>query len=468
MLLPLTLDRTQPLQQQLVDRLRGLIEAGVITSGERMPSTRAFAEQFGISRMTAVLVYERLTVAGLLHTVPAGGTYVGSASATPRKPLVTATPERDDTLPAIDVPDPTLFPGGRWRALVRESLEQLGRPVANPGAAARRALQRTLGNWLRGARGIDAAPEQILIAPNRQLALDALAHLLLDRGTRVAVEAPGDEEAAGVWAAHGARLVSVPVDAEGLIPAYLPKTPTALLQVMPGCHFPLGGTMPQARRRELLSWAGSMAAHVVEIDRIGDLRYDHEHLPALMSQDPTGRVCHVGDFGLVLGPWLSTAYLVVPPELAAPAEIARVSGHGDAGGIGLGILNEFIASDGYARHLVRIRKIYAARRERLVAALRAAFGGGQAVGAAAGLTLAWQPPAGWGTAERLAEIAQCCGVPARAVPHSRHANRIRATPGTLLIGFASLREDSVDDLAIAFARAARPHGRDDIDRAAAN
>ena len=77
MLLPLTLDRTKPLQQQLHDQLRDLIETGGLAAGQRMPSTRALAEQYAVSRMTVVLTYERLIAAGLLHTTPSGGTFVG-------------------------------------------------------------------------------------------------------------------------------------------------------------------------------------------------------------------------------------------------------------------------------------------------------------------------------------------------------------------------------------------------------
>ncbi len=451
MLLPLVLDRSGPLQQQLVDQLRRMIESGAIGAGERMPSTRAFAEQFAISRMTAVLVYERLTVAGLLHTVPAGGTFVGEGPAVQRpEARGDATP-----LPAesrIDDPDPALFPASRWRALMRDAIGQFGRPVENPGATARQALQGTLAKWLRGTRGIDVAPEQIIIVPGRQQALNILAHMLLGHGKRVAVEAPGDDRAAEIWLDHGARLVQVPIDANGLVTSRLPRTPTALLQVMPGWHYPLGATLAPERRQEVLAWATAMAAHVVEIDRVGDLRYDHHHRPTLMAEDRAGRVCHVGDFGGILRPWLSTGYLVVPPSLAERAEAARATGQGEAGGIWLGVLNEFIESDAYTRHLLRIRRIYGARREALASALQATFPGGQVIGAAAGLTLAWRPPATFADAERLATMARHCGIPASVLSLPIASELAARVPKTLLLGFARLPEVEAGTAVAALAR----------------
>ena len=90
LLIPLNLARDQPLQQQLYDQLQGLIGSARLRPGVRMPSTRVLAEQFGISRNTVLLTYERLIAEGYLETLPAKGTFV--ARLPPRPPTRRAAP----------------------------------------------------------------------------------------------------------------------------------------------------------------------------------------------------------------------------------------------------------------------------------------------------------------------------------------------------------------------------------------
>jgi hypothetical protein len=72
MLLPLKLHRDKPLQRQLYEQLLQLIMSSQLAAGTRMPSTRMLADQLSISRITAVLTYERLIAEGYLRTMPEG------------------------------------------------------------------------------------------------------------------------------------------------------------------------------------------------------------------------------------------------------------------------------------------------------------------------------------------------------------------------------------------------------------
>lgn len=438
MLLPLTLDRTKPLQQQLHDQLRDLIETGGLAAGQRMPSTRALAEQYAVSRMTVVLTYERLIAAGLLHTTPSGGTFVGigpgAACVARPGPAECAVREAADRDGPTGQPDPALFPTARWRALLRSAAGRFGTFGAAAGLAGHPAVQTTLAKWLRGARGLDAAPEQVLVLPSRQQALEIVAHLLLRPGRVVACESPGDDIAASLWAAHGARIVALPVDRDGLVTNRLPPDPEALAYVTPGYQYPLGVKLSAERRRDLIGWAQAGGGYVVEADRVGDLRYDHERPRALMGEHTGGRVLHIGDFAGVLGPWMTTAYLLVPPHLAAAAQAAARMLEARASGIELHVLAEFVENGGYARHLPRLRREYAARRDALLSALRGRFGVCEPLGAAAGFTFAWAPDPSLGPLDRIVAEAEECGLPVEWLPDA---------PDVLLVGFAHLTEEQI-------------------------
>ena len=459
MLLPLTLQRDKPLQRQLYAQLRALIESGVLQKGSRMPSTRDFAVQYGVSRMTAVATYDRLCVEGLLHTVPAGGTFVGVAAASGigvavqpvAQPPQTAVPSLSSEVMRAD---PALFPSARWRALLRASLG--GREASQRGL-----LQATLAKWLCGTRGLAVMPEQVIVVGARQRALDIVAHLLLKPGGRVAFEAPGDEVAARLWAARGARLVGVPVDQNGMVTDALPGAPVALLHLTPGCQYPTGAVLSDQRRAEVLAWAAAQDAYIVEVDRVGDMRYDHDHSPALMARDSGGRVLHVGDFTSVLGPVVSIAYLVVPPQMAAAAEAARRMLDGAADGIEFGALAEFLESNAYSRHLIALRRIYAARRAALVAALGRHLNDQQCFGAAAGFALPWYPQGHLGSVSLVAAAARASDIPAMPFPELPMLG-ISASNRMLLLGFGALAEAEISPRVARFAGLLRSGAAEDF------
>ena len=442
MLLPLTLQRDKPLQQQLYTQLRALIESGDLPAGSRMPSTRDFAAHHSVSRMTAVVTYDRLSVEGFLHTVPAGGTFVGTAAPAhlPAPAVAAILPEPGAVLNPIlshDIiqADPALFPAARWRSLLRAALDR--RQHCERGV-----LQATLAKWLAGTRGLAVVPDQIIVMSARQRALDIVAHLLLTPGQAVAFEAPGDEVAAHIWAARGAHMVGVGVDAHGLMPQALPRTPVALLHLTPGCQYPTGAVLPESRRAAVLDWAEASGAHVVEVDRVGDMRYDHDHSPALMAQDRNGRVLYIGDFTSVLGPVVSMAYLVVPRHLVAAAESARRMLDGVAQDIEIGALAEFLESNAYSRHVIGLRRVYAARRASLVAALGHYLGAPQGFGAAAGFALPWPPHPNLGGIAQIAAAARLSRLPVMPFPDlplvgENICNKL------LLFGFSSLPEPEI-------------------------
>jgi len=444
MLLPLTLQRDKPLQQQLYTQLRALIESGDLPAGSRMPSTRDFAAHYSVSRMTAVVTYDRLSVEGFLHTVPAGGTFVGAAgrptsAAVPAAavaPAAAVLPAPNPTLSnEIIQADPALFPAARWRSLLRASLDR--RQQCERGV-----LQATLAKWLGGTRGMAVLPDQVIVVSARQRALDIVAQLLLRPGQIVAFEAPGDEVAAHIWAARGARLQGVGVDADGLLPQALPSGPAALLHLTPGCQYPTGAILSEPRRAEVLDWAARSGAHIVEVDRVGDMRYDHDHSSALMAQDRTGCVLHIGDFTSVLGPLVSMAYLVVQPHLVAAAEMARRMLDGVAHGIEIGALAEFLESNAYSRHVIGLRRVYAARRAALVAAMGHHLGVPDHFGAAAGFALPWRPPPQLGAIAHIAAAARLSGLPVMPFPDLPLPGE-NACKHLLMLGFSAIPEPEI-------------------------
>ena len=499
MLIPLNLVRDQPLQQQLYDQLQALITSARLRPGVRMPSTRALAEQFGISRNTTLLTYERLIAEGYLETLPAKGTFVlrppvrlARAAAEPQRPLgsigATAGGHLEDDREAshaeearVGRPDPSLFPAGRWRALMRGALDGMGARLGSEHPGGNPALRNAVADWLSTSRGLAVAPEQVVLVNGRQQALHIIAHLTSRPGAHAVVEDPCDAAAAAALASESVDLVRVPVDADGLrtdclpdcsggcpiagVPVgspgrargMLPNTSVTLVHVTPEHQRPLGVTMSRGRRIALLAWAQRAGALILEEDCEGELRYGETSVPSLLSLDTDERVILLGGFCTSLGPWIGMAYLVLPRRLLAAAQAARRMIDDSRRRLEETALAELLGSGFYARHLHRLGKAYANRRDALLIALQHSFGEPAATwGAHAGLHLTWFPPPHVGSAAYLATLAQRCGLEAVAVPIEAHGRAPVAPP--ILLGFGMLPERQISARVAQFAARARASG----------
>ena len=422
MLVPLKLLQDKPLQQQLHDQLRQLIASGRLEPGGRMPSTRMLSDQFSVSRITVVLVYERLVAEGYLRTHPASGTFVAESGTSPAAPAEAASADKvlegadgQPTERPVGRPDPQLFPIGRWRAFMRRALDRYGSSLGTEAPGGLPALRRGIAEWLAATRGLTVSPDNIIVVGSRRRALDLAAHLLLRPSQRAMIEAPGDEAVAAAFVSAGARLLRVPVDGNGIRADRLPSCPVGLAHLTPARQRPLGVTLSPQRRQALIDWAARTGATILEEDYDGDFRYEPAAAPPLMSLPNQDRVIYAGSFAATLGPGVSLGYVVVPDRLAGAAIRTRALIDDRAGWLEEEALAEFIDSGCYARHVHRLRKIYAGRRAALLESLRQHFGPVRVEGLQSGLELAWTIPVSMGSAAELAVLACRSGIGARAL-----------------------------------------------------
>jgi len=278
-----------------------------------------------------------------------------------------------------------------------------------------------------------------LIISGVQQALDCAAHLLLDAGDPVWMEEPGYPGAAVVFRAVGAKICPVPVDSEGLNleagQRRWPRQRPRLIYVTPAHQFPLGVTMSLRRRLSLLEWARRSKTIIFEDDYDSEYRYSGRPIPALQGLDRAAVVIFAGSFTDVLFPALRLAYLVVPSDVVdifAAAE--SVSTHHPPL-IDQAILCDFISEGHFARHVRRMRELYAERLSVLIELAGERLTGLLEIPAVeAGLrTVCWLQ--GGILAERAARAAAKYDV--EVVPLERYAYG-RAKRNGLMLGFAAV------------------------------
>jgi GntR family transcriptional regulator/MocR family aminotransferase len=327
-------------------------------------------------------------------------------------------------------------------------------------------LREAIAVHLRSARGTQCSAEQVLIVAGAQAGLDLMARLLLDPGDAVWMEQPGYPGAQSALISAGARLVPVPVDADGLdVEAGIRRARQArLAYVTPSHQFPLGVVMSLPRRLALLKWASAAEAWVVEDDYDSEFRYGTRPVPCLHGMDVDNRVIYVGTFSKTLFPSLRLGFVIVPLDLRERLVAARRALEFQPPALNQAVLADFMLEGHYERHLRRMRTAYRERLEAMMSAAARFCGDALRIRpvqtglhAVADLTE--------GDDDRVAREAIARGV--EAMPLSMYASApTGATRANgLVLGFAPIRpEDAADGmrrLAASIDAARSAHRRED-------
>jgi GntR family transcriptional regulator / MocR family aminotransferase len=444
------------------EELRSAILAGRLQPGARLPATRDLAREYGLSRGTIVAAFEQLGSEGYVEGKTGSGTYVSQVlpeellqvgrvkaqgSLRRRRPALSDYARRLQPISTIDrgparafranLPALDAFPTALWAQVAARRLRRVSwRLLAGGDPLGYRPLRQAVAEYLNTSRGVKCAPEQVLIVSGVQEALDRTAHLLLNPDDPVWMEEPGYPRAAIVFRAVGARICPTPVDGEGFDLQFGKRRwrRAKLVYVTPAHQFPLGVTMSLCRRLELLEWARESGALIFEDDYDSEYRYAGRPIPAMQGLDRSGVVIFSGSFSDVLFPALRLGYLVIPPDMVDVFAAAESSSTHHPPLMDQAILCDFISEGHFARHIRRMRELYAERLEAFLEAAHSRLAGLLEIPPVeAGMqTIGWLK--GRMTAEQAAAAATKHEV--EVVPLSRYA-RARRTRG-LLLGFAAV------------------------------
>jgi GntR family transcriptional regulator/MocR family aminotransferase len=462
--------RDLPLFRQLYGGIRDAVLGGRLPAGAHLPPSRGLAAELGVSRNTVTLAYDQLVAEGYLRGRPRSGMQVastlppragpkpmGSAGARAQEPprisargLAIASAPMPGLAWAGKPPAPfrpgvpalDLFPLRLWSRLVHRRLRRPP-PLGYGDPAGYAPLRAAIAEYVSAARGARCVADQVIVVNGSQQGVDLAARVLLDAGDEVWMEDPGYPGARAALLAAGATLVPVPVDHEGLrVAEGMRAAPRArLAYVSPSHQFPLGATMSASRRLELLRWAAQAGAWILEDDYDSEFRYSTRPLASLQGMDQDGRVVYIGTFSKTLLPALRLGYLIVPPGIAHTFRAVRAACDRHSPVLDQAVLADFMTEGHFARHVRRMRNLYAERQGVLVDAIQRSLGDRlEARATGAGMHLV-----GWlkegsddgAVSDRLWEA----GIEAPAL--SRYGLVRPARPG-LLLGWAGYTPEAIE------------------------
>ncbi len=459
-------DPSIPLQRRVYERFATAILDGQLRPGDRLPSTRELAKTLGVARNTATWAFEQLAVEGFIETRHGSGTFVSSQLPDAGSGGRLRVPQDEETAAArlarrserfavvarslripqkpvpfrINMPAVDAFPVALWRRLMKSLLSEsgvgAGYLLGETEPAGYGPLREAIARYLMISRGVTCTPEQVVIVAGAQQGLDLAARLLLDPGDKVWCEDPGFPGSVAALLAAGATIGAVPVDADGIaVETGMRLHPDARLAVVcPSSQFPLGSTLSLARRLALIEWARRHDGWIIEDDYDSEFRYRGRPVRSLQGLDGGVRVVYVGTFSKVLFPGLRLAYLVVPKPYVDLFVNARIVAGRQSPTFEQVLVEKFMSEGHLARHIARMRRLYAERRTVLMETFRQAIPDHLRLRPSdTGLQMIGWLPDGWDDAEIARRSA---GAGLEITPLSR-LTVDRTLPPALLLGFGN-------------------------------
>lgn len=387
----LQIDRAIPLQQQIHRQLSEWICMGRLAPGSALCSSRALAQELGISRNTVVLAFEQLRAEGFIQGRPGKGFFVSEhLQDTPKAVHFERSVGKPAPLPGLSqrsrsvqrfarsarqysslpfapgIPDLDAFPHKIWTSLVRRHSGRR-RLMGYDGEQGLLELRQALAHYLGASRGVHCRAENILVTHGAQQAIALAAFLLLDPGDRVLIENPGYMGAKKAFAAAQTQLLPLPlnrgyIDVQALINS---SESVRLLYTTPTHQYPMGGIMPARDRLDLMQWAVERDCWILEDDYDSEFCYQQKPVAALQGMSPDAPVIYMGSFSKTLFPALRLGYLVLPDALMEPCLAIKHLASGETAQQVQAVLADFIAEGHFTRHLRRMRKHYQGKFERM-------------------------------------------------------------------------------------------------------
>ena len=354
-----------PLHKKLARALRHAIERGDLTPITRVPSERSLAEALAVSRATVVTAYDLLRSEGLLASRQGSGTWVSVTRSRRELP-----------------PTAALFP---WMHRISPEHEVVGLP---PGSidlsaitlpAAEPVLDGLLGmtdhDWMaltsvRGyfplglslvreviaqdfeRRGIPTSEDQIIVTTGAQQGLDLIASAWIQPGDGVVVEDPTYAGALPVLRKAGARVLTVPMDDQGIrvdsLEQLVARESVKLIYLNPTFHNPTGTVLSEARRRRVISLAKSSDIAVVESTVQADLSLGEAPPPRHLAASGHDEVFTLGSMSVLFWTGLRVGWIRGPAR--SIFQLGQVKGTVD---LGTPLVDQLLA----ARLLPRIDEV---------------------------------------------------------------------------------------------------------------
>ncbi|MFG0806650.1 aminotransferase-like domain-containing protein [Pseudomonas fluvialis] len=370
------------LYQRIAQQLAEDIRRGVYQPGEKVPSVRKLSAQLSVSHATVLQAYANLEDQGLIRARPQSGYYVHQTPA-----LTAATPEiakverpglvtrssiinqvltesrREGVFPlGAAVPHVDYLPvRALQQQLARVSRFHAPRAFGYMFSPGFEPLRRQVAIRMRDA-GVVIDPSEVVITSGCVDALQMSLRVLTRPGDLIAAESPTYYGLLQLADLLGLKVIEIPSDPnEGIsleaLQLAASQWPIKAVVLTARISNPLGGSIPEARQKQLLKLAGQFAMPIIEDDIQGELMFDSGRLKALKAHDQQGQVIYCSSFSKTLSPGARIGWIIAGKYQADIERLQTFSTYSACSVTQMGIA-AYLENGGYDRHLRHIRQEY--------------------------------------------------------------------------------------------------------------
>lgn len=310
------------LYEQLYNAIKQQIIDGDMIAGEKCPSIRKMAEDLSISVTTVMLSYNQLLAEGYIKNKVGSGYYVEHINLKQFDEDIAEEKSQDKSEIIVNkqeyIYDEQAFDFKRWKMCSSKIYTEYGNELLfGSDLKGELSLRTEIATYLFHSRGVNASPDDIVIAAGTQQSVFHLGRILKKTGiSLISLEKPGYNPVRSMFLDASFNICDVDVLENGININALPNNIKSAVYVNPSNQFPTGVVMPAAKRYEILKWADSNDSYIIEDDYNSELRYFGKPLPTIKSLDKKDRVIYLGSFTSTLFAAIKISYMVLPKELS--------------------------------------------------------------------------------------------------------------------------------------------------------
>lgn len=250
----------------------------------------------------------------------------------------------------------------------------------NSGPLGYIGLRQFLSKKLHRQAGITCSTDEILITSGSNQGLDLINQVLVAPGDTILMEQASYGGAISRFTRHGANLVGVALDEEGLRPDALEAAVCELkakgvrpkyIYTIPTVQNPTGAIMGPQRRADILAIAAAHAIPIVEDECYSDLLWTRERPKAMKAMTALGNVIFVGSFSKSIAPALRVGYVVA--DWSILSRMLPCKTDSGTGALEQMVLAEFCEQH-FDTHVATLNKVLKRKLDVLVEALGEHFG----------------------------------------------------------------------------------------------
>ncbi|MFO0938121.1 MAG: PLP-dependent aminotransferase family protein [Gemmataceae bacterium] len=239
------------------------------------------------------------------------------------------------------------------------------------------------------ASDVHLTPDHVMITTGSQQTLYLLGEALLDPGDIVFCEAPSYFVFQSLLESAGARVVSVPMDENGMqvdwleakLQQFEKNGELARVKMIYSVDYfqnPTGLSLSTERRAKLVEIAKAYSKHhrivIVEDAAYRELRYDGPDRPSIKKFDPTNEyVVFTSTFSKPLSPGLKTGYAILPADLVGPLVNLKSSHDFGSSTLNQVVIDRLIETGVYRKHIEKLRAMYRSKRDAMLSAMKKEF-----------------------------------------------------------------------------------------------